>query len=110
MSYSYQITYYCSLFVGMLQNSRYEAKLASTTLNLVHADLHSQLNSALKSAGRAVRPTAEFCSVCGDSFLRTAVIVFPCGHPAHEKCSMAFQCPVCATISLDRVSPFCPFS
>lgn len=88
----------------MLEDSRYEATLAATTLRLVHHDLHSQLSTALKSAKRAVRPTADHCAVCGGSFLKTSAVVFPCGHPIHEPCFSTGQCPVCAVIAIDRVS------
>lgn len=88
----------------MLEDSRYEETLAATTLRLVHSDLHTQLSSALRGARRAVRPSADSCAVCGAAFLRAAVVVFPCGHPVHEWCSDTCQCPVCATIAIDRVS------
>lgn len=90
----------------MLEDSRYEATLAATTLKLVHNDLHSQLSTALRSAKRAIRPTADHCAVCGGSFLKTSAVIFPCGHPIHEPCFSTFQCPVCAVIAVDRVSNF----
>lgn len=92
-----------NLLTGMLDNTFFEEQLVTTTQRLVCSDLHSQLVYLLNGAKKGIRPLSANCSVCKRTLAKSSIMVFPCGHPAHNNCISEFQCPVCFTVALDKV-------
>ncbi|KAK6630795.1 hypothetical protein RUM44_002964 [Polyplax serrata] len=92
------------LLTGMLENTWFEEQLVKTTQKLVCSDLYSQLVYSLNGAKRGIRLSASVCSACNKSLSNGSVLVLFCGHPLHKTCFTEHQCPICATIAVDKMA------